>query len=94
MPGKSSQSDEQRQLAYLHDMLESARHVLHYVDGVTLAEFSTNSEKRDAVSMRLAVIGKSARHITNDTATKLPTVPFDAIHSRTTQSHRPRIRSG
>lgn len=76
MPAKSSPADEQRQLAHLHDILESAQHVLRYVEGVSSNAFADNPEKRDAVAMRLAVIGEAARHVSDTTAAKLPNVPF------------------
>jgi uncharacterized protein with HEPN domain len=60
MPPESSKD----QRAYLHDMLESARKALGYVQGVSYDEFWHNSEKRDAVAMRIAAIGEAARQVT------------------------------
>ncbi|MDR1282448.1 MAG: DUF86 domain-containing protein [Opitutaceae bacterium] len=48
-------------------MLEAARLILRYVDGVTFEGFWENSEKRDAVSLRLTVIGESAHRISPET---------------------------
>ena len=79
MPAKSSQFESDRQKSYLHDMLESAQHVLRYSEGVTFEDFWADSEKRDAISMRLSVIGEAARHVTKETAAKLPDVPFNEI---------------
>jgi uncharacterized protein with HEPN domain len=45
-------------------MLESARKALGYVQGVSYDEFWHNSEKRDAVAMRIAAIGEAARQVT------------------------------
>ena len=79
MPAKSSPSERHSQDAWLHDMLESAQHVLRYVKGVFFEDFGANSEKRDAVALRLSVIGEAARHITKATETALPTIPFKQI---------------
>lgn len=79
MPAKSSASDHHSQDAFLHDMLESARHVQSYVTAVAFDAFWANSEKRDAVALRLSVIGEAARHITRATEILLPTIPFKEI---------------
>jgi len=81
MSAKSSHSKDKAhtQDAYLHDMLESARLVRLYVEGVDYDSFWDDSEKRDAVAMRLAVIGEAARHITRETAAGLKGIPFKDI---------------
>lgn len=65
--------------AYLHDMLESARLIHGYMAGVTFEEFLRNSEKRDAVSLRISVLGESAHKIDRASETALPGVPFKSI---------------
>jgi uncharacterized protein with HEPN domain len=60
-------------------MLESARYILDYMDGVTFADFQSNREKRDAVALRLSVIGEAARHISRTTEAALPSIPFREI---------------
>jgi uncharacterized protein with HEPN domain len=67
------------QNAHLYDMLESARVIQRYMEGVTDEQFWENGEKRDAVAMRLATIGDAARHITKDTAAAIPAIPFNGI---------------
>jgi uncharacterized protein with HEPN domain len=64
------------QNAYLHDILESARLIQRYMDGISYDEFWDDSQKRDAVALRLAVIGGSARRISRSTRAALPNVPF------------------
>ena len=49
------------------------------MEGVTFEDFLADSEKRDAVSMRLSVIGDAARHITKETEVRLPAIPFKDI---------------
>jgi len=65
--------------AYLHDMLEAARLIRRYVEGVTFDEFWENSEKRDAVALRISVLGESAHKVTKDTETALTGIPFKNI---------------
>jgi uncharacterized protein with HEPN domain len=65
--------------AYLHDMLEAARLIHGYTAGVTFEEFWPNSEKRDAVALRISVLGESAHKIDKTTETALPGIPFKGI---------------
>ena len=65
--------------AYLHDMLEAARLIRGYVAGVTFEEFRRNPEKRDAVALRLSVLGESAHKIERPTEAALPGIPFKRI---------------
>jgi uncharacterized protein with HEPN domain len=62
--------------AYLHDMREAAVLIRSYMAGVTYEEFWDNSEKRDAVALRISVIGESAYRVDKATERALPSVPF------------------
>jgi len=59
MPDKSTKSDE----AYLFDMLESATLIRDYMSGVTQDSFRDDIQKRDAVALRLSIIGEAASHL-------------------------------
>jgi uncharacterized protein with HEPN domain len=65
--------------AYLHDMLEAARLIHGYMAGVSFEEFWHNSEKRDAVALRLSVLGESAHKIDKITEVALPSIPFKSL---------------
>lgn len=65
--------------AYLHDMLEAARLIHGYMAGVSFDGFWNNNEKRDAVSLRISVLGESAHKIDKATERALPGVPFKNI---------------
>jgi len=67
------------QAAYLHDMLESAWIVRSYTDKMTFEQFWEPPTTRDAVVMRLVMIGEAARKIDARTAAKLPKIPFGEI---------------
>ena len=60
-------------------MLEAARLIRGYMDGVTFDKFWHNSEKRDAVALRISVLGESAHKIDKETEAGLPGVPFKRI---------------
>lgn len=65
--------------AYLHDMLEAAQLIHGYMAGVTFEEFWRNREKRDAVALRISVLGESAHKIDRTSEAALPGVPFKSI---------------
>ena len=67
------------QNAYLHDMLEAAELVRTYMADVSYDEFWDNSEKRDAVALRLSVLGESAHKIDPTIEAALANVPFKRI---------------
>lgn len=71
-------SDEE-QKSHVGDMLASAQKAAEYVRNVSFDEFWDNAEKRDAVAMRLVVLGEAARGVTPETAAAIPTVPFQKI---------------
>jgi uncharacterized protein with HEPN domain len=74
-----AKSSPKNQDGYLHDMLEAARLIRGYMAGVTFDEFWHNSEKRDAVALRISVLGESAHRIDKATETALPGIPFKSI---------------
>jgi uncharacterized protein with HEPN domain len=71
--------EPKNQDTYLHDMLEAAQLIERYTRAVTFDEFWHNSEKRDAVALRLSVLGESAHKIDKTTELLLPAIPFKAI---------------
>jgi uncharacterized protein with HEPN domain len=65
--------------AYLHDMLEAAQLIRGYMAGVSFKDFWHNSEKRDAVALRISVLGESAHKIDKATESALSGIPFKSI---------------
>lgn len=65
--------------AYLYDMLEAARLIQGYLAGVSFEEFWHNNEKRDAVSLRISVLGESAHKIDQATEAAVPGLPFKGL---------------
>jgi uncharacterized protein with HEPN domain len=70
---------EKDQRAYVQDMLESARQAAGYVRGMNFDQFWDDHKTRDAVAMRLQVVGEAAQRVTDETAAKLPHVPIQDI---------------
>jgi uncharacterized protein with HEPN domain len=65
--------------AHLHDMLEAARLIRVYMRKVSFEEFWHHNEKRDAVALRLSVIGEAASRVSAATQKALPSIPFKQI---------------
>jgi uncharacterized protein with HEPN domain len=65
--------------AHLHDILEAARLIRQYMKQVGFDEFWHHHEKRDAVAMRLSVIGEAASRVSPATQKTLPSIPFKQI---------------
>ncbi len=65
--------------AYLHDMLAAARLIRSYLRKVSFEEFWRHNEKRDAVALRLSVIGEAASRVGPATQKALPSIPFKQI---------------
>jgi uncharacterized protein with HEPN domain len=60
-------------------MLEAARLIRGYMAGIAYEDFWHNNEKRDAVAMRMSVLGESAHKIDRATEAELPGIPFKSI---------------
>lgn len=67
--------------ALLTEMLESAQAVRGYVAGLSFDQFRDDNKTRDAVAMRLIVLGEAARQVDDATTAKLPTIPFPDIRA-------------
>jgi len=65
--------------AHLYDMLDSAQKATSYVREQTFDQFWDDFKTRDAVAMRLTIIGEAARQVSAATAAQIPTVPFHRI---------------
>ena len=60
-------------------MLEAARLIRDYTDGIPFEAFLRNNEKRDAVAMRISVLGESTHRIDPATEAALPGIPLRSI---------------
>ncbi|OYD14625.1 hypothetical protein CH330_08105 [candidate division WOR-3 bacterium JGI_Cruoil_03_51_56] len=70
---------EERDLALLWDMLEAARDVARFMDGVRFAEFESDKKLRLAVERQMLVIGEAARHVSDGLKAQHPEMPWTAM---------------
>jgi uncharacterized protein with HEPN domain len=64
------------QIGRLQDILTAARLIASYVKGATEAAFIANSEKQDAVVRRIEIIGEATSHLSPETRSAIPDLPF------------------
>ena len=64
------------QVGRLSDILNAAQLICRYMQDVTLAEFTANIEKQDAVVRRIEIIGEAVAHLTEGTRAALPELPI------------------
>jgi uncharacterized protein with HEPN domain len=68
-----------RHKAHLLDMLEAAKAIQRFVQGVAKEAFMANEEKYEAVNRKLEIIGEPARHISVELRAQFPHVPWQLI---------------
>jgi uncharacterized protein with HEPN domain len=68
-----------KQPGLLRDILDSAKAIQHYMEGVTRDQFLTNTEKQDAILRRLEVIGEAASRLSPETQALFPSLPFRSM---------------
>ncbi|MCL4466696.1 MAG: DUF86 domain-containing protein [Chloroflexi bacterium] len=64
---------------YLYDILTAISKIERYMAGVTEGQFRQDSEKQDAVSRRLQIIGEAAKYIPRTLRVRHPEIPWKAI---------------
>lgn len=67
---------------HLHEVLVSARQAVKYVQGLTFEQLSNDAKTRDAVAMRLHIIGKAAGQLSHAGVTAVPTVAMHLMCRR------------
>jgi uncharacterized protein with HEPN domain len=70
---------EERDAAYLWDMLESARAVLRYTGGITRERFDADRILQRAVEREVEIIGEAASRISEPLRTAHPEVPWRLV---------------
>ena len=64
-----------RDNAYLRDILDSARAIRGYLQGLDRVQFEARQEKQDAVIRRFEIRGEAARHLSPEGRAALPEIP-------------------
>jgi len=70
---------EARDAAHLWDMLDAAREVLDFVNGMDLEQFSADRRTRLAVERQLLVVGEAAAHLSERFTGSHPEIPWRSI---------------
>ncbi len=70
---------EDRDKAYLWDMLDAALAIDEFVGGKTIEDYRTNRMLRAAVERQVEIIGEAARRISESTRHAHPEVPWRGI---------------
>ncbi len=65
--------------AYLEDILEAAKAVRRFTDGVSLEAFKANEEKYEAVNRKLEIIGEAARRLSPAAKNIFPEIPWRLV---------------
>ena len=68
-----------RDNAYLKDILEAAKAVERFLDGVSREQFKANEEKYEAVTRKFEIIGEAARRLSPEARNKFPESPWRMI---------------
>jgi len=70
---------DERDKAYLWDMLDAALAVESFVRGKTYEEYLSNRMMRGAVERHVEIIGEAARRVSETTREAHPAIPWRAI---------------
>ena len=68
-----------KQAGLLRDMLDSARAIRRYLEGVDKEQFLGTPEKQDAILRRFEIIGEAASRVSPETQALFPSLPFRSI---------------
>jgi uncharacterized protein with HEPN domain len=70
---------EERDLAYLWDMLQASRDIVEFTRGLSFPQFSLDKRTRLAVERQLLVIGEAASHVSDGFREAHYEVPWTGI---------------
>jgi uncharacterized protein with HEPN domain len=70
---------EERDAAYLWDMLDAAKEISQFVQGLTFNQFEQNKAVRYAVERQLLVIGEAANHVSPEFKNNHAEIPWAGI---------------
>jgi uncharacterized protein with HEPN domain len=65
--------------AYLEDVLEAAKSIRRFTNGVSLEDFKSNEEKYEAVNRKFEIIGEAARRLSPEARNLFPEIPWNLI---------------
>jgi len=70
---------EERDAAYLWDMLQTARDILEFTQGSTFAEYSSNKMMKMSVERGFQILGDAARRVSEALKAEHPEIPWSSV---------------
>jgi uncharacterized protein with HEPN domain len=70
---------EERDAAYLWDMLQATRDLMDFTQGVTFAAYSSNKMMRMAVERGFQVLGDAGRRVSENLKAEHPEIPWSSV---------------
>lgn len=70
---------EERDAAYLWDMLQTAYDILEFTQGLTFAEYSANKRLKMAVERGFQILGDAARRVSESFKNEHPEIPWSSV---------------
>jgi uncharacterized protein with HEPN domain len=70
---------EERDAAYLWDMLQASRDILEFARGVSQNEYGSNKMLRMAVERGFQILGEAARRVSESFKAAHPEIPWSSI---------------
>jgi uncharacterized protein with HEPN domain len=70
---------EKRDAALIYDMLEAANHVAEFCRGRTFHDYESSLLIRSAVERQIEIVGEAARHVSAQTQSEHPEIPWRQI---------------
>ena len=67
---------EDRDPAYIWDMLQAARDILEYISGMRFHDYDSNSMAQAAVERELEIIGEAAGRVSDSLRSSCPEIPW------------------
>ena len=78
-----------RDAVHLLDIVDSARKITTYIEGVTRDDFLQDTRLQDSIVRRLEIIGEAAGRVSTEFRQKHPNIPWGAIRGmRNRMIHR------
>lgn len=70
------EADEDRDKAFLFDIVHGVRLAIGYVETVTREQFDRDPKTQDAVIRRLTVVGEATKRLSADLRDRYPDIPW------------------
>ena len=70
---------DERDQAYLWDMLEAAKEITAFLKGIRYDDFVRSKMIRSAVERQLMIVGEAANHVSEEFKEKHPEIPWRQI---------------